>query len=315
MMGMSARIQSPGPSVRPAASALAAWTICVALSSHALANDDDDDNSPKPTAPTTYIDLRTTYAAIPGGSLAIGFGNTSLSSVLQSIALATGTTLPAVPSSVKLPYVHAVVMDIPLTVDVSDRVSIYGGVSASANTLAAGGWTTFDITSWNVGFQADLYEQNGGKFPTVTLQSTITQAVPNGPFVTTNFTNILEFDYAFDADETRGLLAGVQDTRIDVGSGGLPARINPYFIGYVGGYYQWPNNWKFTGRAGVQSFGGVEILNRTPIGPFTQPIVRLDLDRMDDNDNRLFGITAQIQWVPKPAYQVTFRTPLYLVRN
>jgi hypothetical protein len=107
----------------------------------------------------------------------------------------------------------------------------------------------------------------------------------------------------------------VQDTRIDVGSGGLPARINPYFIGYVGGYYQWPNNWKFTGRAGVQSFGGVEILNRTPIGPFTQPIVRLDLDRMDDNDNRLFGITAQIQWVPKPAYQVTFRTPLYLVRN
>jgi len=59
-MGMFAQIQSPGPSVRPAASALAAWTICVALSSHALANDDDDDNSPKPTAPTTYIDLRTT---------------------------------------------------------------------------------------------------------------------------------------------------------------------------------------------------------------------------------------------------------------
>jgi hypothetical protein len=56
-------------------------------------------------------------------------------------------------------------------------------------------------------------------------------------------------------------------------------------------------------------------VNRTPIEPFTQPIVRLDIDRMDDNDNRLFGVTAQIQWVPKSAYQLTFRTPLYLVRN
>jgi hypothetical protein len=53
----------------------------------------------------------------------------------------------------------------------------------------------------------------------------------------------------------------------------------------------------------------------TPIGPFTQPIVRFDLDRMDDNDNRLFGVTAQISWVPKPSYQLTIRTPPYLVRN
>ena len=44
-------------------------------------------------------------------------------------------------------------------------------------------------------------------------------------------------------------------------------------------------------------------------------IVRLDLDRMDDNDNRLFGVTAQISWVPKPSYTLTLRTPLYLVRN
>jgi hypothetical protein len=44
--------------------------------------------------------------------------------------------------------------------------------------------------------------------------------------------------------------------------------------------------------------------NLTPIGPFTQPIVRFDLDRMDDNDNRLFGVTAHISWVPKPAYQI-----------
>jgi hypothetical protein len=30
---------------------------------------------------------------------------------------------------------------------------------------------------------------------------------------------------------------------------------------------------------------------------------------MDDNDNRLFGVTAQVSWVPKPSYQLTIRTP------
>jgi hypothetical protein len=36
---------------------------------------------------------------------------------------------------------------------------------------------------------------------------------------------------------------------------------------------------------------------------------------MDDNDNRLFGATAQIAWVLKPSYTLTLRTPLHLVRN
>jgi hypothetical protein len=36
---------------------------------------------------------------------------------------------------------------------------------------------------------------------------------------------------------------------------------------------------------------------------------------MDDNDNRLFGVTAQIAWAPKPSYQLTIRTPLYLIKN
>jgi hypothetical protein len=75
------------------------------------------------------------------------------------------------------------------------------------------------------------------------------------------------------------------------------------------------NNWKLTGRFGVQSFGGAQLLNLTPFQPFTQPIVRFDLDRMDDDDNRLFGITAQIAWTPKPSYQLTLRTPLYAIRN
>jgi hypothetical protein len=29
----------------------------------------------------------------------------------------------------------------------------------------------------------------------------------------------------------------------------------------------------------------------------------------------LFGVTAEIMWLAKPAYQLTLRTPLYFVRN
>ncbi len=65
----------------------------------------------------------------------------------------------------------------------------------------------------------------------------------------------------------------------------------------------------------MQSFGGAQLANLAAIQPFTGPILRLDLDRMDDNDNRLFGITAQIAWISKPSCQVTLRTPLYAVRN
>jgi len=211
-----------------------------------------------------------------------------------------------------LPAAKSIAVDLPMTVDVSDRVSLYGGVSGSTIDIG-GGWSSFDITSWNIGVQADLYQQNGGKIPTITLQSTLTQSVPNEPGMTNSFNNILEFDYALDEDETRGWLAGMQYTTTTIAS---PfASIRPNTILYAGGYYQWPSNWKFTGRLGMQSFGGAQLAGRTLAESFTQPILRLDLDRMDDNDNRLFGITAQIAWMPKPSYQVTLRTPLYAVRN
>jgi hypothetical protein len=212
-----------------------------------------------------------------------------------------------------LPAVQGVVIDLPMTVDVTDGVSLYAGVSASSTSTPVTGWSSVAITSWNVGFQAELYKQNGGTIPTLTWQSTITQAIPNGPLATTTFNNIFEFDYALDKDETRGLLAGVQ--AVDVVVAASLARIQPSITGYVGGYYQWPSNWKFTGRVGVQYFGGAELLNLISVQAFTEPVVRFDLDRMDDNDNRLFGVTAEIMWVPKPAYMLTLRTPLYFVRN
>lgn len=292
-----------------------AGALCICFAGLAVAKDDDDDGSSNGASktPNIYLDMRTAYASVPAGSLPIGFGSSALVTALQSLALSRANSLPASPVSLTLPAAQAVVVDLPLTVDVTDRVSLYAGVSGSSTSTALAGWSAVAITSWNIGFQADVYEQKGGSIPTLTWQSTITQAIPNGPFATTTFNNIFEFDYAFDKDETRGLLAGVQDVHVEVGS--PLARIHPSVTGYVGGYYQWPNNWKFTGRVGVQSFGGAQLLSVASVQPFTEPVVRLDLDRMDDNDNRLFAVTAEIMWVPKPAYQLTLRTPLYFVRN
>lgn len=282
--------------------------LCLAIpAGAAYATDGDEDTTAKPVVPNLYLDLRTTYATIPAGTLGLGFGNTSLAAAFEALAAQRGATLPN-----GLPSAKSIAVDLPLTVDVSDRVSLYGGVSGSTTDIGSG-WSTFDITSWNIGVQADLYQQNGGRIPTITLQSTLTQSVPNEQGMTTSFNHVLEFGYALDEDETRGWLAGVQYTHTDIAS--LIVRIKPNTILYAGGYYQWPSNWKFTGRLGVQSFGGAQLAGRTLAESFTQPILRLDLDRMDDNDNRLFGITAQIAWMPKPSYQVTLRTPLYAVRN
>lgn len=288
--------------------AVAMGLLCLTTSAGAaFATDDEADAPAKPTVPNIYLDLRTTYATIPAGTLGLGFGNTSLAAAFEALAARRGTTLPS-----GLPAAKSIAVDLPLTIDVSDRVSLYGGVSGSTADIG-GGWSTFDVTSWNIGVQADLHQQNGGNIPTITLQSTLTQSVPNDQGMTNSFNNILEFDYALDEDETRGWLAGLQYTYTDVASQLISIR--PNTILYAGGYYQWPSNWKFTGRLGVQSFGGAQIAGRTLAEAFTQPILRLDLDRMDDDDNRRFGITAQIAWMPKPSYQVTLRTPLYAVRN
>ncbi|MEY9880828.1 hypothetical protein ABIA43_002362 [Bradyrhizobium sp. USDA 328] len=296
------------PSHRPALRAVALGLACLTVSaSAAFATEAEEDAPAKPTVPNIYLDLRTSYATIPAGTLGLGFGTTSLSAAFQALAARRGTTLPN-----GLPAAQSIAVDLPLTVDVTDRVSLYGGVSGSTTDLG-GGWSSFDITSWNIGVQADLYQQNGGKIPTITLQSTLTQSVPNEQGMVNSFNNILEFDYALDEDETRGWLAGVQYTTATIAS---PfASIRPNTVLYAGGYYQWPSNWKFTGRLGMQSFGGAQLAGRTIAESFTQPILRLDLDRMDDNDNRLFGITALIAWTPKPSYQLTLRTPLYAVRN
>jgi hypothetical protein len=94
------------------------------------------------------------------------------------------------------------------------------------------------------------------------------------------------------------------------------AKVEPAFVGYLGGYYQWDNNWKLSGRFGIQSFGGAQLAGGfIRAKAFTQPTIRFDLDRMDDNGNRLFGAAVEVAWTPDPLVQFTLRTPLYAVRN
>jgi hypothetical protein len=281
-------------------------TLC--LSGQALGkdnSDDDEDEAPtKPALPNLYLDIRTIYSTLPAGSLSIGFSTPPLLSTLPNLSSLRTLTSPSS---------RSLSIDLPVTVDVNDRLSVYGGVSGATSQAGTDPWTAFSIYAFTVGFQADIYQQNGGMFPTITVQSNATRSISDSPLATTTYNTIVEAGYALDADETRGLLAGAQYTRVLVDS--PLARVSPDIMGYVGGYYQWDNNWKFTGRVGVQSFGGAQLLNLTPFPAFTQPILRLDLDRMDDDDNRLFGITAQIAWAPKPSYQLTLRTPLYAIKN
>jgi len=284
--------------------------FAAACATAAVAGEDNDAKAAKPASqlPNIYVDMRTNYFTVPAGTLNIGFGNALSLPSLSSLSSVSG---------------QGVAIDLPLTIDFNDRFSVFGGVSASSAKTDLTSWSSLAIASWNVGIQAEVLQQNGGPFPTVTVLSTLTKSPVESPLSTTGITTVAEASYAFDTEETRALLAGIQLTNIRVDSG--LASVRPAIIGYVGAYYQWPNNLKLTGRAGVQSFGGANTSALAPFLPpgqsllslrsFTQPILRADLDRMDDNDNRLFGLTATVFWTPKPAFQFILRTPLYFVRH
>jgi hypothetical protein len=198
-------------------------------------NSDSDDDSGKvaSTLPNIYLDLRTVYTTVPAGSLSIGFSPGSLSSIVPALqqTLSTLTHSPMLPTGATLssPASRSLGVDVPLTVDINDRFSVYGGFSATTTQSGTADWSTFAVTSWNVGFQAELYQQNGGSIPTLTLQSTVTRAVPDSPLATTSLNTIAEFGYALNKDETRGLIAGVQLNLTEVDS--PSATVNPNIIG------------------------------------------------------------------------------------
>jgi hypothetical protein len=145
---------------------LLAGLAFLSLSGVALSKDRDDGDDPSAkadsTLPNIYLDLRTNYATVPANALSIGFGNSSLSTAIATLqTLSTLTNSQVLPTLPRLssPSSRSVAVDVPLTVDVSDSVSLYGGFSASASQGGTSDWSTFAVSSWNVGFQADVYQQ------------------------------------------------------------------------------------------------------------------------------------------------------------
>ncbi len=217
-----------------------AGLLSVHFSGFAMAKDDDDDDQPaKPasTLPNIYLDLRTNYATVPANTLSIGLGNQAFVRHASGSHNPDGSSDAAVAADPVIAVKSKHRCRCPADGGSQRSCPAYGGFSGSASKTSTSDWSAFTISSWNVGFQADVYQQNGGSIPTVTLQSTVTRSVPDAPLATTSLNAILEFDYALNKDETRGFLAGVQYTRVAVDS--PLATINPNLVGYVGGYYQW----------------------------------------------------------------------------
>ena len=127
----------------------------------------------KPALPNLYLDMRTIYSTLPAGSLSIGFSTPPLLSTL--VNLSSRRTLTS-PSS------QSISVDLPLTVDVNDWLSVYGGVSGVTSQAGTDPWTAFSIYAFTVGFQADIYQQNGGMFPTITVQSNATRSISDAPW-------------------------------------------------------------------------------------------------------------------------------------
>lgn len=275
-----------------------AWTLtalCHAAMIPAAAIAADKDESTGST-PNIYLDLSTAYAKVPANTLLLGFRSFASFSTTAS---------------------QNATFNAPVTVDVNDKLSLFAGVSGSTTSTALTDWSTVSLDSWNVGFTADVIEQSE-TMPAITVQSIISRTF-NGTALgisATTTSNVVELKYALDEDETRGVLGGVKFTKVFVNSDlALGGDIAPSIIGYAGGFYQWPDNWKLTGRFGVQSFGGAHVGNLIQVPSFTQPILRVDLDRMDGNDNRLFGVSFEAAWTPALVMQFTLHTPIYAVRN
>jgi hypothetical protein len=263
----------------------------------AIAADKDiDTEEAASSTPNIYLDLSTAYAKVPANTLLLGFRSFASLSTLAS---------------------QTVTFNAPVTVDVNDKLSLYAGVSGSTTSTALTDWSAATLDSWNAGFTADVIEQQD-YMPAVTVQSIVSRTFNSASLglSATTSSSAVELKYAFDEDETRGVLGGVKFTKVFVNSDlAISGNIAPSIIGYAGAFYQWPDNWKLTGRLGVQSFGGANVGNLIHLPSFTQPILKIDLDKVDDNDNRLFGISLEAAWTPAPVIQFTLRTPIYAVRN
>ena len=102
---------------------------------------DDTAKAAASTLPNIYLDMRTIYTRTPGDTLSIGFSSVSSAvATLQSLsALANSPALPTSPPP-SSPASQGIGVDVPLTVDITDRISLYGGFTASTSQSGTSDW-------------------------------------------------------------------------------------------------------------------------------------------------------------------------------
>lgn len=250
----------------------------------------DDDEVEGQAKPLAYVDLTTFYTSSAGPALFLGGPG------LASLTLSGGAS-------------KSVFVDAPLTVDFNDRFSMYVSISGSSFQSGPAPWTSFRPDNWRIGLSADVIEQQGS-IPTVTLWGFLSRPFdnPDVTFLTTTTSLGADLDRSLDADETWGLLAGGSFTRIVADRSILD--IKPAFMLYAGAYHRF-DDWKLSGRAGFQVFGGAQLGAVIQLPRINTAFLRMDLERLDDDDNRLFGVAAIVGWSPKLSFQIAISTPIF----
>lgn len=307
LLGATPAIAAAGPPSSVAGPVLAAaapvGTSTAQSGEKADDADDDDDADAKaggatspasaPDAwPTAYLDLETGWSSTPGNTL--GFG-------LRNLRTLNGSKS------------RGLYMSAPLTIDLSDRLTVYAGLDGSASQNLGQRWGQFTPGAWTVGGSAEIIEQSA-MLPAITISASISrpfEAIALGARTTT-WTAGVDLDYELDEDGSRGLVGGLSYSRVQISS---PfARVGPQLDGYVGAYWSPSKLVNLTTQFGVQYFGGAEAASILRLKPATTPYVQLEVEHVDDNDDRVFAVSLMFGWSPKPVLQLSLSTPLYITR-
>jgi hypothetical protein len=264
-----------------------------------------DSDAPDPeakssvTSPTLYFDFSTTFARAPGNSFVIA---------RRGFFSITGSSS------------KTITFDAPLTLDLTDDLSVYAGFDAGCSKIEQTPWAKLSIGNFTSGFDYTFVEQS--KFlPELSVFGSVSRPVnlPAGTPLTTTWSGGIDVDFALDDDGDRGLLAGLAVTHVAVNSSS--GRVLPVYGGYVGAYYQWETGWKLTGKTGYAAFGGANLGALIQAAAVQQIFATLELEKYDDADNKIVGIglaaarTVGSSTNKGTTIQLVLSFPIYLARS
>ncbi|AMJ62015.1 hypothetical protein [Bosea sp. PAMC 26642] len=258
---------------------------------------DAPETPPSNALPAIYLDVSATLSRSPGNSFVIGRrGFFSLTdSASKSLSL-----------------------DVPLTIDVTDALTIYAGSNFSSTATASSPWSQLAAGSFTTGFDYTFAEQTR-LLPELSVSGSVSRPVhiPVGTAMTTTWSGGIDADYAFDEDGTRGLIGGVALTYVAVNSG--PGRVEPVYGGYLGAYRQWEGGWKLTGKSGYAIFGGGSLGTIIRARPVRQIFATLEVEKYDAADNKIFGLglagalSRSVNEKTNVSVQLMLSVPIYML--